>query len=143
MKKAEKGNKVKVHYKGKLKDGTTFDTSEGKTPLEFTIGEGQLIPGFENGVIGLTEGESKEINLSPEDGYGERQEQLVGKIPRQKLPETIDPKVGMRLQSQTPEGQTFVVKVIDVSDNDITIDGNHELAGKDLVFEVELVEIMA
>jgi FKBP-type peptidyl-prolyl cis-trans isomerase 2 len=143
MKKAEKGQKVKVHYTGKLEDGTTFDTSVGKTPLEFTIGEGQLIPGFEKGVIGLKEGESTEINIPAEEGYGEIQEQLVGKIPKEKLPENLEPKVGMRLQSQTPDGQTFVVKVVDISEDDITIDGNHELAGKDLVFEVELVEILS
>ena len=141
MKKAKNGDTVKVHYTGKLDDGTIFDSSEGKDPLQFTIGEGQLLQAFEQGIIGLAEGDKKDIQLTAQQGYGLKQDKLIGKLPLEALPEGLTPEVGMRLQMKTPEDQSIVLKVIEVSDNDITVDANHELAGEDLNFEIELVEI--
>lgn len=141
MKKAKNGDTVKVHYTGKLNDGTIFDSSEGKDPLKFKIGEGHLLQAFEQGVIGLAEGGSKNVQITAEEGYGMRQDKLIGKIPFEALPEGLTPEVGMRLQMQTPEGQLVVLKINKISENDITVDANHELAGEDLNFEIELVEI--
>ena len=141
MKKAKNGDKVKVHYTGRLDDGTIFDSSEGKDPLQFTIGEGLLMQAFEDGVIGLSEGESTKIQVSAHEAYGSRHDKLVAKIPFEALPEGLNPEVGMRLQMRTPEDETVLLRIIDVSENDITIDANHALAGEDLNFEVELVEI--
>ena len=141
MTKAKNGDTVKVHYTGKLDNGTTFDSSEGKDPLQFTIGEGQLLQAFEQGVVGLTEGDSKNIQIAAQDGYGLKQDKLIGTLPLEALPEDITPEVGTRLQMKTPEDQLIVLKVVEVSDNDITVDANHELAGEDLNFEIELVEI--
>lgn len=141
MRQAKNGNTVKVHYTGKLKDGTIFDSSEGTDPLQFTIGEGQLLPAFEQGVVGLAEGDSKNIQIAAQDGYGLKQDKLIGKLPLEALPEDLTPEVGVRLQIKTPEDQLIVLKIVEVSDNDITVDANHELAGEDLNFEIELVEI--
>jgi peptidylprolyl isomerase len=141
VKKAETGDTVKVHYTGKLDSGEVFDSSEGKTPLEFKIGEGRLIKDFENSVIGLAEGESKQIKIPSEKAYGEKKENLIGKLPKDKLPPNIEPKEGLRLQMKTPEDQTILMTIIDVSDTDITVDANHELAGENLNFDVKMVEI--
>jgi len=141
MKQAKSGDTVKVHYTGKLNDGTIFDSSEGKDPLQFTIGEGQLLQAFEQGVIGLAEGDKKDVQLNAQQGYGLKQDKLIGKLPLEALPEGLTPEVGMRLQMKTPEDQLVVLKVVEVSDNDITVDANHELAGEDLNFEIELMEI--
>ena len=141
MKQAKNGDTVKVHYTGKLDDGTIFDSSEGKDPLQFTIGKGQLLQAFEQGVIGLAEGDSKNIHLTAQEGYGLKQDKLIGKLPLEALPEDLTPEVGIRLQMKTPEDQLIVLKIVEVSDNDITVDANHELAGENLKFEIALVEI--
>lgn len=141
MKKAKNGDTVKVHYTGRLDDGTIFDSSEGKEPLQFTIGEGLLMQAFEQGVVGLTEGESKKIQINAQEAYGLKHDKLVAKIPFEALPEGSNPEVGMRLQMKTPENQLVVLRIIEVSENDITVDANHELAGEDLNFEIELVEV--
>lgn len=141
MKKAKNGDTVKVHYTGKLDDGKIFDSSKGKEPLQFTIGDGQLLQAFEKEFIGLVEGDSKDIEIAAQDGYGLREEKLVGKLPFDELPADLTPEIGMRLQMQTPEDQTIILKIIEMSDNDITVDANHELAGENLNFEIELVEI--
>ena len=141
MKKAKNGDTVKVHYTGSLDDGTIFDSSEGKDPLQFTIGEGQLLQAFEQGVIGLAEGDSNKIQLTAQEGYGLKQDKLIGKLPLEALPAGLAPEVDMRLQMKTPEDQVIVLKIVEMSDNDITVDANHELAGEDLNFEIELVEI--
>ena len=138
----DQGNTVRVHYTGTLDNGDVFDSSVGKKPLEFTIGKGQLIPGFENAVIGLSEGEKTEVHIPAKEAYGEKQMNLIGKVPITELPEGITPEIGMRLQSKTPEGYAMVVKIIDISDEDITLDANHDLAGKDLNFEIEVIEII-
>lgn len=142
MQNAKNGDKVKVHYTGKLDDGQVFDTSEGKNPLEFTIGENQLLKKFEDAVNGLEVGESTNVLIPAEEAYGTRQEQLIAQVPKDKLPEGMTPEVGMKLQTQTPEGQVMVVNVTEVSDNEITIDANHELADENLNFDIKLVEIV-
>ena len=138
---AKNGNIVQVHYTGTLKDGTVFDTSVGHEPLEFTLGEGQMIPGFEQAVLGMKMGESKTVTIPAKDAYGPRRDDLILVIERNQLPENLEPEVGQQLQMQQTNGRTMVVIVTDVSDTTITIDANHPLAGKDLTFEIELVRI--
>ena len=134
-------SKVSVHYTGKLTDGEVFDSSRQREPLTFTVGAGQLIKGFENGVMGMKVNESKTVNIPAAEGYGPVREDLIQKIQKSDLPEGLDPAVGQKLASQQPDGQQMVFQVIDVDNLTITIDGNHELAGKDLIFEIEVVEI--
>jgi FKBP-type peptidyl-prolyl cis-trans isomerase 2 len=141
MAKAKIGDTVKVHYTGKLDDGTVFDTSEGTQPLVFKIGEGRIIPGFENGVLGMEEGESREISVPPEEAYGDRQDALVRKFPRDQLPPSINPEIGQRLQMRRADGETVEVFISDLDEESVTIDANHPLAGKTLHFEIRLVGI--
>jgi len=139
---AKINDKVKVHYTGKLSTGEVFDTSEGKDPLEFTLGSGQVIPGFDNGIIGMNIDEKKTINIPCAEAYGEVREELIQKVAKNQLPPEIKPEVGMRLASRTPDGQEIPLVVTEVAEDSITVDANHPLAGKDLVFEVKLVEIV-
>ncbi|MDZ7741158.1 MAG: peptidylprolyl isomerase [Bacteroidota bacterium] len=141
MTKVKDNDKVKVHYTGKFKDGQVFDSSLEREPLEFEVGKGQMIPGFEKAVVGMEKGEKKEINLSPDEGYGEKREELTQEVNKDQLPEDLEPKVGMQLQSRTPDGNEFRVTVAEIKDDSILIDANHPLAGKELVFEIELVDI--
>jgi len=138
---AKTGDIVKVNYTGTLKDGSVFDTSLGREPLEFTLGQGQLIPGFEQAVIGMRVGESKTVNIPADQAYGPYNNGLISVIERDKLPENLDPEVGQQLQAQQSDGQIRTVTVIDVSETSITVDANHSLAGKDLTFEIDLIEI--
>ncbi|MEJ2257738.1 MAG: peptidylprolyl isomerase [Woeseiaceae bacterium] len=142
MTQAKSGDTVRIHYKGTLDDGTEFDSSAGRDPLEFSLGEGQVIPGFDNAVDGMAVGESKTVTIPAEEAYGERHDQLVQEVPKDALPDEIDPAVGMHLQSRSPEGQVMNLVVTDVADESITVDGNHPLAGKSLTFDIELVEIV-
>ncbi len=142
MSQAKSGDKVRIHYTGKLDDGTQFDSSAGREPLEFKLGEGGIIPGFEKAVDGMEVGEKKTVSIPPEDAYGQRHEQLVQEVPKDVLPDDINPAVGMQLQSQTPDGQTMQLVVTGVSEEAITVDGNHPLAGHNLNFDIELVEIV-
>ena len=135
------GDTVRVHYTGTLEDGTTFDTSVGGEPLEFTLGAGQMIPGFEKAVYGLKIGESKTVTIPAEEAYGPQRDDLIMVIEREQLPADLDPKVDQQLQMQQTDGRTAVVIVTDVSETTITVDANHPLAGEDLTFEIELVEI--
>ncbi len=135
------GNTVKVHYTGKLDDGTIFDTSVEREPLEFTIGTGQMIPGFEGAVRGMQVGQVKTVTIPAEEAYGPHNEDMVWVVERDKLPENLNPVVGQRLQRQQENGNTAVVVVTDVADTTITLDANHPLAGKALTFEIELVEM--
>lgn len=135
------GDTVRVHYTGTLEDGTTFDTSVGGEPLEFTLGAGQMIPGFEEAVYGLKIGESKTVTIPAEEAYGPHRDDLVIVVEWEQLPAGLDPEVGQQLQMQQTDGRTAVVIVTDVSETTITVDANHHLAGKDLTFEIELVEI--
>ena len=141
MSKVKDGNTVKVHYTGTLKDGSVFDTSAEREPLEFKLGEGQLIPGFEKAVIGLEEGDKTKVDISVEEAYGEAREELIINVPKDQLPEDVQPEIGMQLQVNQPDGQPVPVRVAEISDDELTLDANHPLAGKDLSFEIELVEI--
>ncbi len=132
---------IRVHYTGKLSNGEVFDSSEGRDPLEFTLGQGQIIPGFEKGVLNMKVSEKKTIEIPSNEAYGERREDMMQEVPKDQLPPEIDPKVGMGLVSKTPEGQEMRLTVAEVKDVSIVVDANHPLAGKDLTFEVELVEI--
>lgn len=134
----EKGNKVKVHYTGKLEDGTVFDSSEGKEPLEFEVGSGKVIKGFEEALVGMEKGEEKEITLPPEQAYGDVNPQLVQKIPRDKIPEGNDPQPGMFLALKTPDGKQIPAKITEVTDQEVTIDINPPLAGKTLNFKLKI-----
>jgi len=139
--KVENGNTVKVHYTGTLKDGSVFDTSAEREPLEFKLGEGQLIPGFEKAVIGMEEGEKTKVDIPVKEAYGEAREDLIINVPKDQLPEDVQPEVGMQLQVNQPDGQPVPVRIAEISDDELTLDANHPLAGKDLAFEIELVEI--
>ncbi len=137
----KKGDKVKVEYTGKLEDGEVFDTSEGKEPLEFEVGSGKIIKGFDDALIGMEKGQEKDINLKPEEAYGEPKGELVKKLPKDKLPKDQDPKPGMMLFMKTPDGKQFPAKIKDVGDKEVTIDLNHPLAGKALNFNIKVVEV--
>ncbi|MEX2671466.1 MAG: peptidylprolyl isomerase [Phycisphaeraceae bacterium] len=141
MASAKQGDTVKVHYTGKLTDGTVFDSSLQREPITFTLGEGQIIPGFEKAVEGMEPGEKTSITIPADEAYGQRDEEAVAKIERSQLPEDLKPEVGQQLQVQKPDGQPVAVRVAEVDDDSITIDTNHPLAGKDLAFELELVEV--
>ncbi len=141
MVKAESGDTVKVHYTGTLEDGTVFDTSVEREPLEFTLGQGQLIPGFEQAVIGMKIGDLKTINIPADQAYGPYRDDLILVIERDQLPEGLDPEVGQQLPITQADGEVVGVMVSDVSEATVTIDANHPLAGKDLTFEIELIEI--
>lgn len=141
MAQAKTGDTVKVHYTGKLKDGTVFDTSADREPLEFTIGERKLIPDFEQAVDGMEPGDSKSIEIAAENAYGAHNKDMVMVVERKDIPEGLDPQVNQRLQVQQQSGQSFVVTVTEVSEASITLDGNHPLAGKDLTFDIQLTEI--
>jgi FKBP-type peptidyl-prolyl cis-trans isomerase SlpA len=136
--KIEQGKKVKVHYTGKNVDGEVFDSSEGREPLEFTVGEGQLIPGFENGVIGMEAGEKKTVEIEPSLGYGDIREDLVSEVEKEKLPEGV--QEGQVLQAMTNQGPMNVT-VKEIKEDKAVIDANHPLAGKTLVFDLEVVEV--
>jgi peptidylprolyl isomerase/FKBP-type peptidyl-prolyl cis-trans isomerase SlpA len=142
MAEAKQGDKVRVHYTGKLEDGTVFDSSKQRDPLELTLGSGQVIPGFEQALYGMQKGDSKEVQIAPAEGYGDRREEMVIQFERQSIPQGVDPQVGQQLQLQTQDGQAVPAVVVGTDDNHITVDANHPLAGKELHFELELVEIV-
>ncbi len=142
-KKAEIGNRVKVEYVGKLQDGTVFDSSATGSGIELVIGDHQVIPGFENALVGMEVGQTKSITLAPEEAYGPYRDDFTHTYPADSFPSNISPQVGMVLSMQTPDGQTVPIKIIGVdSVGNVTVDGNHELAGKTLIFDLKLVEIM-
>lgn len=141
MSQVKQNDTVKVHYTGKLKDGQVFDTSEGKEPIEFTLGQGQLIPGFEKGLIDMKVQEKKTITIPQDEAYGEAREELIQEVAKDQLPEEIKPEVGMGLVSKTPDGKEMNLVVAEVKEETIVVDGNHPLAGKDLIFDLEVVEI--
>jgi len=138
----KKGDTIRVQYTGKLEDGTVFDRSEDDSPLEFTVGTGDLIKGFEEGVIGMNVGESKTIKLSPENAYGLRMEDRVFEFDRAKAPEDFDPEVGRQVQMYRADGQLVTVTVTGKSEKSFTMDCNHPLAGKNLIFDIKLAEIL-
>jgi peptidylprolyl isomerase len=138
----KQGDTVKVDYTGTLDDGSIFDSSEGRTPLEFTVGAGQVIQGFEDAVIGLTVGDSVDTSIKAENAYGAVREDMIQEINRDKIPADMDPKIGQQLQFTLSNGQPITVIVKDLASDSITIDGNHPMAGKDLNFKITVVEIV-
>ncbi len=142
MSEAKTGDNVHIHYTGKLDDGTEFDSSAGRDPLEFQLGSGQVIPGFDKAVEGMSIGDKQSVRIEATDAYGERHEQLIQAVPRTALPEDLSPEVGMPLQSRAPDGQVMNFVITEVTDESITVDGNHPLAGFALNFDIELVAIV-
>jgi len=138
---ASKGDKVKVHYIGSLDDGTVFDSSRERDPLQFSLGENQLITGFENAVFGMTIGEEKKVRIPPKEAYGDRINDLVKAVDKKYLPKHIEPEVGMQLQVGENEEMT-IVTIAEVNDKSVLLDANHPLAGKMLNFQIELVDII-
>jgi FKBP-type peptidyl-prolyl cis-trans isomerase 2 len=134
----KEGSKVKVHYTGRFEDNNVFDSSEGREPIEFTVGEGMLIPGFEQGVMGLQTGDKKTVELEPENAYGEVREELINQVPLDRLPEGV--QEGQMLEAQTEAGPIPVL-VTEITDTTVTVDANHPLAGKKLIFDLEIVEV--
>ncbi|MBD1911732.1 MULTISPECIES: peptidylprolyl isomerase [unclassified Leptolyngbya] len=141
MVQAQRGNTVKVHYTGKLDDGTVFDSSVDRDPLEFTLGEGGIIPGFEQAVLGMSTGESKTETIPSENAYGPYIDEMVLTVDRQQMPAEIEPQVGQQLHLQQPDGQLIPVTITEVSNSTVTLDANHPLAGENLTFDIQLVEI--
>jgi len=137
----KKGNKIKIHYTGTLDNGQVFDSSEGREPLEFEAGSGKVIKGFDAAVIGMKKDEEKEITIKPEDAYGERNEELKQKIPREKMNIPGEIKPGMTLAVTAPDGQQFPVVVAGVEEENIIIDLNHPLAGQNLTFKIKVIDI--
>lgn len=136
------GDKIKVHYTGKLNDGRVFDSSREKDPFEFTLGTNQVIPGFEEGVMGMQKGELKTITIDFQKAYGEKKTDMIAIVPKAEFPKGMDLKVGQHLQLQPGDGQRISVVITAMTDTEVTVDGNHPLAGKDLTFEIELLEII-
>ena len=138
---AKKGDIVKVHYTGKLTSGDQFDSSEGRSPLEFKVGAGQMIPGFDQAIPGMNVGEKKTITISPADAYGEKNNEAIIEFPKANIPADMKLEPGMKLQLRNEAGQPVPVVVTEIKDETVVLDANHELAGKELVFDIELVEI--
>lgn len=139
--KVKTGDTVKVHYTGKLEDGEVFDTSVEDEPLEFTVGSGMLIPGFEEAVVGMAPGESKTLTIPSDQAYGPYIEEKVVQVERSYMPSDFVPEVGQQLEIQQSSGEIIPVIITDVSENVVTLDANHPLAGMDLIFEIQLLEI--
>ncbi|MCB1112740.1 MAG: FKBP-type peptidyl-prolyl cis-trans isomerase [Chlamydiales bacterium] len=142
MTEAKQGHKVKVNFTGKLDDGSVFDTSTGKEPLEFTIGGGQILPHFEEAVVGMTIGDKKTFKIKADDAYGPHRPDLIVEVPKDRLPEGLSPEPEQYLQLDQGNGVVIPVRVVSVTDSTITIDANHPLVGKDLTFEIELIEVV-
>jgi len=138
---ARSGDTVRVHYTGRLDDGTVFDSSREREPLEFTVGSGQVITGFDRAVEGMEVGEGREARIEADDAYGARRDDLVLDLPREQVPEDMEIVPGMRLELRQPDGQAVPVTVAEVGEQSVTLDANHPLAGEPLIFELELVAI--
>lgn len=141
MAQAKQGDSVKIHYTGRLDDGTVFDSSQDRDPLEFTVGAGMVIPGFDAAVAGMAVGDEKTAEIPADEAYGPRRDDLLISVPADRLPDDLEPQVGQQLQMQAGDGRTFVAAVTEVEDEAVVLDANHPLAGKDLIFDIELVEI--
>lgn len=142
MQQAKNGDKVKVHYHGRLTNGDTFDTSEGRQPLEFEVGSGSVIKGFDDGVTGMKVGEKRTVNIPAADAYGSKNPEMLIEYPKSKFPKNIDIKEGMPLVMSSGSGQQYQVKIKEIKDEVVILDANHPLAGEDLIFDIELVEIV-
>ncbi len=142
MQQVQNGDKIKVHYHGKLRSGETFDSSNGREPLEFTVGSGQVIKGFDEGVKGMKVGDKKTVEIAVGDAYGEKQQEMMIEFPKEQFPADMNPEVGMQLMMSNGSGQNFPVTVAEVKEDSVILDANHPLAGQDLIFDLELVEIV-
>lgn len=140
--KIKEGDTVKVHYTGKVSDGTVFDTSKEREPLEFTIGEGKLIPGFEKAVVGMGVGDSSTVTIPSDEAYGDKRDDMVVDVEKDQIPPEIKPEVGQQLQVQQKDGNAIPVVITDVSEETVKLDANHPLAGEDLTFEIEVIEVV-
>jgi peptidylprolyl isomerase len=143
MQQAKKGDKVKVHYHGRLTNGDTFDSSDGREPLEFEIGSGMVIKGFDEGVSGMEVGQKKTINIPVDEAYGQKSEDMIIEFPKDRFPGDMEIEQGMQLMMSNGSGQNIPVVVIEVKPETVILDANHPLAGEDLIFDIELVEILA
>jgi len=141
MQQVKAGDTVKVHYHGRLTDGSTFDSSSGREPLEFQVGSGQVIKGFEDGVSGMEVGEKKTIQIAVDDAYGQKEENMIVEFPKNNFPPELSPEVGMSLNMTNGSGQVIPVTIVDIKDESVILDANHPLAGQDLIFDLELIEI--
>lgn len=141
MQQVKSGDTIKVHYHGRLESGETFDSSEGREPLQFEVGAGHVIRGFDDGVTGMTVGEKKTIHIPVDQAYGHRQEEMVIPFPLNQFPPDLQPQVGMPLTMTTAQGHPVQVVIVEVGEENVLLDANHPLAGKDLIFDLELVEI--
>jgi FKBP-type peptidyl-prolyl cis-trans isomerase 2 len=141
MQQAKDGDKVKVHYHGRLRNGETFDSSQGREPLEFTVGAGQMIKGFDDGVKGMQIGDKKTVEISADDAYGQKEEGNLIEFPKEQFPPNMDPEVGAQLMLSNDQGQQFPVVVTEIKEASVVLDANHPLAGQDLIFDIEMVEI--
>jgi peptidylprolyl isomerase len=141
MQQVQNGDKIKVHYHGKLRSGETFDTSDGREPLEFTVGSGQVIKGFDEGVKGMQVGDKKTVEIPVLDAYGEKQQEMMIEFPKDQFPADMNPEVGMQLMMSNGSGQQFPVTVAEVKEESVVLDANHPLAGQELIFDLELVSI--
>ena len=141
MTQVKSGDTVRIHYTGTLSDGKVFDTSSGREPLEFTVGSGQIIPGLDSAIPGMEVGEKKVVDVPVEEAYGPIDPAHRQSVPRGEIPDHIPLDIGTQLQLQSPQGQVMPVTVFEVTDDSVTLDANHPLAGRDLVFEIELVSI--
>jgi peptidylprolyl isomerase len=142
MQQVKSGDKVKVHYHGKLTSGETFDSSEGRQPLEFEVGSGMVIKGFDDGVTGMKVGEKKTLNIPSHEAYGEKNPDYIIEYPKTQFPADMQLELGMPLVMSNAGGQQFQVKVTEIKDEVIVLDANHPLAGEELIFDIELVEIV-
>ena len=136
------GDKIKVHYHGKLTNGETFDSSEGREPLEFEVGSGMVIPGFDVGVTGMSVGEKKTVNIPFAEAYGAKNPEMIIEMPKDRFPSDMELEVGMPLMMSDQQGQQFQVTIAEIKDDTVMLDANHPLAGQDLIFDLELVEIV-
>jgi FKBP-type peptidyl-prolyl cis-trans isomerase 2 len=142
MQQAQQGDKVRVHYHGKLRSGETFDSSDGREPLEFTVGSGQVIKGFDDGVKGMQVGDKKTVEIPVGDAYGEKSQDMIIEFPKTQFPPDMNPEIGQQLMMSNGSGQSFPVTIMEVQEETVILDANHPLAGQDLVFDIELVEIV-
>lgn len=141
MEQVKDGDTIQIHYRGRLEDGTVFDSSEGRQPLEFEVGSGSVIPGFDEGVKGMEVGDKKTIHIPAAEAYGPRHEHMILEFPRDRFPAEITPEEGMTLNMSDGQGQVIPVVITEVKDDVVLLDANHQLAGKDLIFDLELVSI--
>ncbi|MBL7752076.1 MAG: peptidylprolyl isomerase [Chitinophagaceae bacterium] len=142
MQQVKSGDKVKVHYHGKLTSGETFDSSAGRQPLEFEVGSGMVIKGFDNGVMGMVVGDKKTVTIPVDDAYGPRNPDMMINFPKDRFPEGMEVEVGMPLVMNNASGEQFQVRVAEIEGENVVLDANHPLAGEELVFDIELVEIV-